>query len=70
MHPAVAHQIAHHGVVPDLYENFYAISVRRHFEPSLLKALLQRPEAAVLGAIVTQPPVASPVTPAASAPSD
>ena len=42
-------RLVEHGVVPDLYENFYAISVRRHFEPPLLKALLQRPEAAVLG---------------------
>ena len=43
-------RLVEHGVVPDLYENFYAITVRRHFEPPLLKALLQRPEAAVLGA--------------------
>ncbi len=45
-------RLVEYGVVPDLYENFYAISVRRHFEPPLLKALLQQPEAAVLGAVV------------------
>ena len=36
-------------VVPQLYENFYAITVQRHFEPPLLKVLLQRDEADVLG---------------------
>jgi len=35
-------------VVPDLHENFYAITVQRHFEPPLLKTLLRRPEADVL----------------------
>ena len=38
-------------VVPQLYENFYAITVQRHFEPPLLKTLLRRSEADVLGAI-------------------
>ena len=38
------------GVVPDLHESFYAISVQRHFSPPLLKALLKRSEAEVLGA--------------------
>ena len=37
-------------VVPQLHENFYAITVQRHFEPPLLKALLKRTEAEVLGA--------------------
>ena len=37
-------------VVPQLYENFYAITVQRHFEPPLLKTLLRRSEADVLGA--------------------
>lgn len=37
-------------VVPQLHENFYAITVQRHFEPPLLKALLKRTEADVLGA--------------------
>ena len=38
-------------VVPQLYENFYAITVKRHFEPPLLKTLLKRPQAEVLGEI-------------------
>jgi LysR family transcriptional activator of nhaA len=37
-------------VVPQLNEDFYAITVQRHFEPPLLKALLKRTEAEVLGA--------------------
>ena len=37
-------------VVPKLHENFYAITVQRHFEPPLLKTLLRRSEAEVLGA--------------------
>jgi LysR family transcriptional activator of nhaA len=41
-------RLVEYGVVPDLYEHFYAISVRRHFEPPLVKTLLQRPEAALL----------------------
>lgn len=43
-------RLVEYGVVPDLYETFYAISIKRHFEPPLLQALLQRTEAAVLGA--------------------
>ena len=43
--------LVNYGVVPDLYENFYAISVQRHFEPPLLQALLKQSEAAVLGAL-------------------
>ena len=42
-------RLAEYGVVPDLYESFYAITVQRHFEPQLLKELLQRGEADVLG---------------------
>jgi LysR family transcriptional regulator, transcriptional activator of nhaA len=45
-------RLVEYGVVPDLHENFYAISVKRHFEPPLLKALLKQSEAAVLGAAV------------------
>jgi LysR family transcriptional activator of nhaA len=44
-------KLVEYGVVPDLYENFYAISVQRHFEPPLLKILLKRPEAEVLGVL-------------------
>ena len=35
--------------VPELFENFYAITVQRRFEPALLDALLNRPESEVLG---------------------
>ena len=42
-------RLAEYCVVPHLYENFYAITVKRHFEPPLLKELLIRPEADVLG---------------------
>lgn len=42
--------LVEYGVVPDLHESFYAITVQRHFEPPLLKALLRRTEAEVLGA--------------------
>ena len=38
-----------YAVVPHLFESFYAITVQRYFEPPLLKALLQRGEADVLG---------------------
>lgn len=43
--------LVEYGVVPDLYESFYAISVRRRFEPPLLKALLDQSEAVVLGSL-------------------
>jgi LysR family transcriptional activator of nhaA len=42
-------RLVEYAVVPELSETFYAITVRRHFEPPLLKALLKRPEADVLG---------------------
>lgn len=41
-------KLAQYGEVPNLYENFYAITMQRRFEPPLLKSLLQRPEAEVL----------------------
>jgi len=44
-------QLVEYGVVPDLHENFYAISVQRHFSPPLLKALLKQSEADVLGSL-------------------
>ncbi len=44
-------RLVEYGVVPDLHENFYAISVQRHFEPPLLKVLLKQPEAEVLGSL-------------------
>ncbi|MEO8936083.1 MAG: LysR family transcriptional regulator [Burkholderiaceae bacterium] len=43
-------QLVEYCIVPDLVENFYAITVKRHFEPPLLKALLKRDQADVLGA--------------------
>jgi LysR family transcriptional activator of nhaA len=43
-------RLVEYAVVPDLYETFYAITVKRHFEPPLLRELLRRPEADVLGA--------------------
>jgi LysR family transcriptional activator of nhaA len=42
--------LVEHAVVPDLFETFHAISVPRHFAPPLLRELLARPEAEVLGA--------------------
>jgi LysR family transcriptional activator of nhaA len=42
-------------VVPNLYESFYAITVQRHFEPPLLKELLTRTEADVLGTAAQTP---------------
>ncbi len=42
-------RLVEYAVVPDLHENFYAISVQRHFEPPLLKSLLKRTQADVLG---------------------
>ena len=42
-------RLVEYAVVPELSETFYAITVRRHFEPPLLKELLKRPEADVLG---------------------
>ena len=44
-------RLVEYGVVPDLHENFYAISVQRRFEPPLLKVLLKQPEADVLGSL-------------------
>jgi LysR family transcriptional activator of nhaA len=38
-----------YAVVPHLFESFYAITVQRHFEPPLLKALLRRDASDVLG---------------------
>ncbi len=43
--------LVEYGVVPDLHENFYAISVQRHFSPPLIKALLKQSEADVLGSL-------------------
>lgn len=42
-------RLAEYCVVPQLSESFYAITVKRRFAPPLLKTLLQRSEADVLG---------------------
>lgn len=36
------------AVVPDLYENFYGVTVQRRYEPPLIGQLLRRPDAEVL----------------------
>lgn len=41
--------LVEYAIVPDLFENFYAITVPRHFAPPLLRELLARPEQDVLG---------------------
>ena len=41
--------LVEHAAVPELFENFYAISVPRRFAPPLLRELLARPESDVLG---------------------
>ena len=43
--------LVEYGVVPHLYENFYAISVRRQFSSPMLKVLLKQSEADVLGSL-------------------
>lgn len=47
-----AGRLVEYAVVPELSETFYAITVQRHFEPPLLKELLKRPEADVLGVVL------------------
>jgi LysR family transcriptional activator of nhaA len=44
------------AVVPGLYEQFYAITVKRHFTPPLLKRLLSQGEAEVLSGPAAAPP--------------
>lgn len=44
-------QIVEYCVVPDLIEIFYAITIKRHFEPPLLKELLRREEIDILGSV-------------------
>lgn len=41
--------LVEHAVVPDLFENFYAVTVPRRYAPPLLRKLLARSEADVLG---------------------
>ncbi|MEO6124471.1 MAG: LysR family transcriptional regulator [Ilumatobacteraceae bacterium] len=35
-------QLVEHAVVPDLYENFYGVTIKRQYEPPLVRALLDR----------------------------
>ena len=45
-------RLVEHAVVPDLYENFYAVTIQRRFESSLMKSLFARS-----GSEVLQPPL-------------
>ena len=40
--------LVHYAVVEGLYENFYAVTMQRRFEPLLVKELLGRPEREIL----------------------
>ena len=55
-------QLVELAVVPDLYENFYAVSIQRRYESPLIRSLLARPESEVLEA----PPDWSPTPPRAA----
>lgn len=48
--------LVEYAVLPDLHENFYAITVQRQFEPPLLNALRKQPQATVLGVLPTSVP--------------
>ena len=50
--------LVEHAVVPDLYENFYGVTVQRRYAPPLIQTLLARTEAEIL-----RPPTAEPPTP-------
>jgi LysR family transcriptional activator of nhaA len=39
-----AGQLVEHAKLPDVFENFYAITIRRHFENSFIRQLLDRHE--------------------------
>jgi LysR family transcriptional activator of nhaA len=43
-----AGRLVEHAVVPDLYENFYGVTIQRRFEPPLVQELLARPESEIL----------------------
>jgi LysR family transcriptional activator of nhaA len=42
-------RLVEHAVVPDLFEDFYAITVQRRFAPPMLDELLQRDGSEILG---------------------
>jgi LysR family transcriptional regulator, transcriptional activator of nhaA len=50
-------RLVEHAVIPDLYENFYAITIQRRYAPPLLDMLLARSEQEIL-----HPPVTAPTT--------
>ena len=56
------------AVVPDLYENFYAVSIQRRYESPLIRSLLARPESEVLEAPPDwyAPPRAAPIRPSSA----
>ena len=41
-------RLVEYAVVPDLHENFYGVTVKRHYEPPLVQALLARTEREIL----------------------
>jgi len=41
-------RLVEYAVVPDLHENFYGVTVQRHYEPPLVQALLARSESEIL----------------------
>ncbi len=43
-----AGSLVEHAVVPDLHENFYGVTVARHYEPPLVQELLARTEREIL----------------------
>jgi LysR family transcriptional activator of nhaA len=41
-------RLVEHAVVPDLYENFYGVTIQRRYAPPLVQALLARSEQEIL----------------------
>jgi LysR family transcriptional activator of nhaA len=50
-----AGHLVEHAVVPDLYESFYGVTVKRHYEPALVHELLGRTPSEIL----QPPPIAA-----------
>jgi LysR family transcriptional regulator, transcriptional activator of nhaA len=48
-------RLVEHAVIPDLYENFYAITIQRRYAPPLLDKLLARSEQEILHPPVSEP---------------
>jgi LysR family transcriptional activator of nhaA len=49
-------RLVEHAVVPDLYESFYGVTVKRHYEPALVHELLARTPSEIL----QPPPIPAP----------